>query len=102
MPEHLISTDEFCSHYKVEYSFITALQQNGLIEIITIDQHSFIDHDHLINVERLVRLHYDLDINLEGIEAITYLLNRVKNMQAEIIALKNKLSVYEDPQVSDT
>ena len=102
MPENLISTDDFCSHYKVEYSFITSLQQNGLIEIITIDQHSFIDHDHLKNVERLVRLHYDLDINLEGIEAITYLLNRVKNMQDEIVALKNRLSVYEDPQASDT
>jgi hypothetical protein len=96
MPEHLISTDEFCSHYHVEYSFITALQQNGLIEITTIDHHSFIDHDHLKNIEKLVRLHYDLDINLEGIEAITYLLNRVKNMQAEIVALKNKLSVYEE------
>ena len=102
MPENLISTDDFCSHYKVEYSFITSLQQNGLIEIITIDQHSFIDHDHLKNVERLVRLHYDLDINLEGIEAITYLLNRVKNMQDEIVALKNRLIVYEDPQASDT
>ena len=102
MPENLISTDDFCSHYKVEYSFITSLQQNGLIEIITIDQHSFIDHDHLKNVERLVRLHYDLDINLEGIEAITYLLNRVKNMQDEIVALKNRLSMYEDGQVSDT
>jgi len=102
MPEHLISTDDFCSHYKVEYSFINSLQQHGLIEITSIDQHSFIDHDHLKNIEKLVRLHYDLDINLEGIEAITYLLNRVKNMHAEIIALKNRLRLYEDKQVSDT
>ena len=96
MPEHLISTDEFCTHYQVEYAFIDSLQQHGLIEITTIDEHSFIDHDHLKNVESLVRLHYDLDINLEGIEAITYLLTRVKNMQNEIIELKNKLRVYED------
>lgn len=96
MHEHLISTDEFCTHYQVEYSFITSLQQNGLIEITTIDQHSFIDHDHLKNVERLVRLHYDLDINLEGIEAITYLLNRLKNMQDEIVSLRNRLSMYEE------
>jgi len=85
MPEHLISTDEFCTHYKVEYSFIDSLQQHGLIEVTTINDHCFIDHDHLKNVEKLVRLHYDLDINLEGIEAITYLLNRVKHMQDEII-----------------
>ncbi len=98
MTEQLISTDDFCTHYKVEYSFISSLQEHGLIEIITVDEHSFIDHDHLKNVERLVRLHYDLDINLEGIEAITYLLNRVNNMQAEIIELKNKLSLYEDEQ----
>lgn len=98
MPGQLISTDDFCTHYKVEYSFISSLQQNGLIEIITIDHNSFIDHDHLKNVERLVRLHYDLDINLEGIEAITFLLTRVKNMQDEIIVLKNRLSVYEDVQ----
>ena len=96
MPEHLISTDDFCTHYKVEYSFITSLKEHGLIEITTIDQHSFIDHDHLQNVEKLVRLHYDLDINLEGIEAITFLLNRVKDMQQEILELKNRLSNYED------
>jgi hypothetical protein len=96
MPEHLISTDDFCSHYKVEYSFISSLQEHGLIEVTTIDEHSFIDHDHLRNVEQLIRLHYDLDINVEGIEAITYLLNRVNRMQEEIIALKNKLSLYEN------
>ena len=96
MPEHLISADEFCTHYKVEYSFINALQQHGLIEFITIDEHCFINHDHLKTIEKIVRLHYDLDINIEGIEAINYLLNRVKNMQDEIVSLKNKLSVYED------
>ena len=95
MPENLISTDEFCSHYKVEYSFITSLQQNGLIEITTIDQHTFIDHDHLKNIERLVRLHYDLDINLEGIEAITFLLQKVEDLQHEITRLKNHLRLYE-------
>ena len=99
MPEHLISTNEFCTHYKVEYSFIDSLQQHGLIEMITIDEHSFIDHDHLKNIEKLVRLHYDLDINLEGIEAITYLLNRVKNMQQEILSLKNRLRLYEEDEI---
>ena len=95
MPEHLISTDDLCSHYNVEYSFISSLQQHGLIEITTINEHSFIDHEHLKNVEQLMRMHYDLDINLEGIEAITCLLNRVKSMQEEITALRNRLEGIE-------
>ncbi len=96
MPEQLISTHDFCSYYKVEASFISSLQEHGLIEITTIEQNSFIDLDHLKNVEKFIRLHYDLDINLEGIEAITYLLNRLKYMEEEIILLKNRLAMYED------
>ncbi len=102
--EHLISTDDFCSYYKVEYSFINSLQQIGLIEITTVNETSFIDHDYLSNLEKLVRMHYELDINIEGIEAITYLLKRVKNMQEEINSLKNQLRNNENhtEPVSDT
>lgn len=93
---HLISTEEFCTHYKVEYSFIDSLDRYGLIEITRIDENAFIDTDKLSELEKLVRLHYDLEINVEGIEAITYLLNRVNNLQQEINSLKNRLSIYEN------
>lgn len=96
MQEHLISTDEFCTHYKVEYSFIDSLQQYGLIEITRINEAAFIDTDKLSEIEKLVRMHYDLDINFEGIEAITYLLHRIKHLQDELIAVKNRLSMYEN------
>lgn len=95
MEQHLISTEEFCTHYHVEYSFIDSLQQYGLIEITRVNESAFIDTDKLNEIEKLVRLHYDLDINLEGIEAITYLLNRIKEMQAEITTLRNRLTMYE-------
>ena len=93
---HLISAEEFCSHHKVEYSFINSLHQIGLIEITTIDETRFVDTENLHDLEKFVRLHYDLDINLEGIEAITYLLEKVRNMQREINTLRNKLSMYEN------
>jgi len=93
--EHLISTAEFCTHYKVEYSFIDSLDRYGLIKITRINENAFIDIDKLTELEKLVRLHYDLEINLEGIEAITYLLNRVKTLQDEIVGLRNRLSIYE-------
>ena len=38
----------------------------------------------------------ELDINLEGIETITYLLQRMHDMQREIATLENRLSMYEN------
>jgi len=92
---HLISADEFCTHHKVEYSFINSLNEFGLIEITTLEQGRFIEAESLTELEKYARLHYDLEINLEGIEAITFLLEKVKNLQNEINLLKNKLRLYE-------
>jgi hypothetical protein len=38
-----------------------------------------------------MHLHQDLDINLEGIDAISHLLKRMHDMQRELNMLKNKL-----------
>ena len=47
------------------------------------------------NLEKFIRLYYELDINLEGIETITHLLQRINSLQDEIIILKNRLRLYE-------
>lgn len=93
---HLISADEFCLHHQVEYSFINSLEQYGLIEIKTIEQNRYIEPEKISDLEKYARLHYDMDINFEGIEAITYLLQRVSGLQDEITMLKNKLRLFED------
>ena len=91
----LIPANEFCNYHNVEYSFINSLHEFGLIEITIIEENRFIDTESLTDLEKFVRLHYDLDINVEGIEAITNLLEKVKSMQHEINLLKNRLSMYE-------
>ncbi len=91
----MIAADEFCNHHNISFAFVSLLSQQGLIEMTTIEEHQFIPANRLQQLEKLVRLHYDLDINLEGIEAITYLLNRIENMQHEMIDLKNRLQFYE-------
>jgi len=93
--QNLIAVNEFCTNLNIEISFISSLQQNGLIEIITVDETGYINLDQLQQLEKFTRFFYDLDINLEGIETITHLLQRVNSMQNEIIALKNKLRFYE-------
>ena len=93
--EYLIALDEFCASHKIEISFVTSLQESGLIEITTIKKTGFIDADQLQQLEKFVRLYYELDINLEGIETINYLLQRIGSMQDEITTLRNKLRIYD-------
>ena len=91
----LIALDEFCTSHNIEISFITSLQQTGLIEISTIEEPGFIDASQLQQLEKFIRFYYELDINLEGVETITHLLQRINSLQEEIIALKNRLQLYE-------
>lgn len=92
---NLIDVNEFCINHNIEISFISSLQQTGLIEITTINEIKFIDAGQLNHLEKIVRFYYELDINLEGIETITHLLQRVTSLQDEIIVLRNKLRIYE-------
>ncbi|HEY5470523.1 MAG TPA: chaperone modulator CbpM [Bacteroidales bacterium] len=93
--DYLIAIDKFCANHNIEISFISSLQQNGLIEITTIKEEGYIDPDQLLLLEKIVRLYYELDINIEGIETINYLLQRIENMHNEIIRLRNQLRLYE-------
>lgn len=93
--EYLIAVDKFCACHNIEISFISSLQHNGLIEITTIEEADFIDAEQLPQLEKIVRFHYELDINLEGIETITHLLNRLNIVQEKNKALRNRLRLYE-------
>ncbi len=96
--DYLIGVDKFCANHNIEVSFISSLQQNGLIEIQTIKESGFIEPEQLYQLEKMVRLYYELDINLEGIETINYLLERLSRMQDENIALRNRLRLYESEE----
>lgn len=89
--EDLIPAKDFCLHHNIEYSFISSLQNSGLISVTSIKRSSFIRSDDLSKLEKFVRLHYDLDINLEGIETINHLLDKIEQMQSEIVRLQNTL-----------
>jgi len=95
--DDLIAVNEFCVNHNIEISFLDLLQQNGLIEICTIESKYFVEKEQLPQLEKFVRFYYDLDINLEGIETITYLLQRIENLQNEIIKLKNRLRFFDLP-----
>lgn len=92
----LISTNDFCTWHRVEYTFISSLHDAGLVEITVVDQAEYIPETELQKLEKMIRLHQELDINIAGIEAITHLLDRVENMHEEMRGLKNRLRLYEE------
>jgi hypothetical protein len=92
---HLIPANEFCIHHNIEFSFIDSLQQYGLIEITTVEGTGFIEEEQLGEIEKMVRLHYDLQINYEGLDAIKHLLDQMQSMQKQMTTLRNRLRLYE-------
>lgn len=93
--KNLIPATKFCASHNIDLSFIRSLQETGLIDITTIEETGFIHASQLQQLEKIVRLYYELDINLEGIESVIQLLQRVTDMQDEINSLKNRLRLYE-------
>jgi len=92
---NMIQAKEFCASHNIEITFINSLQEAGLIEITTISETEYLHESQLNELEKIIRLYYEMDINLEGIETVIHLLQKINDMQEEITLLKNRLRVYE-------
>ena len=93
--ENLIPIPLLCAHYEVEMSFFTNLNEMGLLEIKTIETSQYIDSDAVYEIEKMVRMHQELDVNIEGIDIVFNLLQKIDVLQNELTTLKNRLRLYE-------
>ncbi|HLT32149.1 MAG TPA: chaperone modulator CbpM [Aquaticitalea sp.] len=93
--KNLIPIQTLCKHYKVETSFFTGLSEHGLIEVTTIAESNCIHQDHIQQVEKMIRLHQDLHLNVEGIDTVLNLLQRIEQLQSELQSAKRRLGIYE-------
>lgn len=91
----LISLELFCSSTHVETTLIESLAESGLVVITVHQEQRYIPVDELQRLEKLVRLHEDLGINVAGLEAIEHLLHRLEDLQEEMRDLRNRLRLYE-------
>jgi hypothetical protein len=91
----LISIQQLCTNYDIPISFVDSLYKLELIEIVIKEDKQWVSTNQIKNIEKMIRLHYELDINLEGMHAISNLLNQVEILQKKIIRLNNKLKFYE-------
>jgi hypothetical protein len=92
---HFISTKTICTHYDIEISFVDELSKMGLIQIEVIEHDQFIHQDQIGDLEKIIRLHHELDLNLEAIDVVFNLLEKERELRKELTALKNRLRLYE-------
>lgn len=93
--ENYIPLLTFCTCYNVEMDFLYDLSENGLLEITYLEQEACIHQDLVWRLEKILRLHEELQINIAGIDAVFNLLNQVEDLQMKVQRLSSKIKIYE-------
>jgi hypothetical protein len=92
---NLVHIAHFCANCDIEYAFIQSLNSVGIIDIIIMDNHKYFSTDRLKDVERAVRIHHELDVNLEGIDVIFNLTKQINVLQNELKVANYRLKIKE-------
>ena len=90
-----IRITDFCQGHSLQESFLYQLNEVELIEILEVEHQPVIRQSQLDRLERLVRLHRDLEISPQGLLAVDHLLDRMEALQEEILELRRRLNRWE-------
>jgi hypothetical protein len=69
-------------------SFLIDLNDFDLIEIRTIDHSQYVHKDDVAYIEKMIRMHHEFDINMEGIDTVFNVLKKIEILQEELITTK--------------
>ena len=94
--EKYIPVLHLCDLYHIEISFFKELNEEGLIEMVSRQNSMYVHEDKLYKVERIIRIHRELNINIEGIDVVLNLLEKVDKLQNEVYSMQSRLRLYED------
>ncbi|KXH85288.1 chaperone modulator CbpM [Chryseobacterium kwangjuense] len=95
-----ISREELVKIYNIEITFFDELVEVGLLNVETENEIRYLLYEDLPVFEKFTNWHYDLEINLPGLEVINDMLRKMEDLKQRNRDLMNKLSVisnqYED------
>jgi len=94
--QHSIEITTLCRHYQVERTFFSHLSDIGLIETISIQDSLYVNETDIRLIDKIIRLHRELNINPEGIDVIMNLLDRIDDLEQQLTATQNRLGLYEN------
>ena len=93
--DNLILLKTVSSHYQIELSYFTHLHDIGLIEIEIMEESPYINENQMHNLERMIRIHHELEVNPEGIDVVFNLLQKIEHLKNDLNATQNRLRLYE-------
>ncbi|MGO4708997.1 chaperone modulator CbpM [Chryseobacterium sp. 2TAF14] len=95
-----ISREELVQIYNIEITFFDELVDYGLLNIETENEIRYLMYEDLPTFERFANWHYDLEINLPGLEVINNMLQKMEDLHQINRELMQKISAinekYED------
>ena len=83
-----ISREELVRIYNVEITFFDSLEEAGLLKTETENNIKYLMFDELSTFEKLTNWHYDLEVNLAGLEVIKHLLDQLEKLREENLTLR--------------
>ncbi|WP_417431230.1 chaperone modulator CbpM [Halpernia sp.] len=89
-----ISREDVVKHYNIEIHFLDSLEEYGLLKTFEENHVKYIYYEELPNLERFANWHYDLEVNLPGLEIIQNLLDKMEVLLAEnrnLVQYKNRI-----------
>ena len=83
-----ISREELVRIYNVEITFFDSLEEAGLLKTETENDIKYLMFDELSTFEKFTNWHYDLEVNLAGLEVIKHLLDQMERLREENLTLR--------------
>ncbi|REC73764.1 MerR family transcriptional regulator [Chryseobacterium elymi] len=91
-----ISREELVKIYNIEITFFDELVDVGLLHVETENEVRYLLYEDLPVFEKFTNWHYDLEINLPGLEVIHDMLRKMEDLKRKNRDLLNKLSAISD------
>lgn len=97
--DKLFLLHDLCIHYQLEPPFVKKLSDFGLIKVTVIDELKYLSPEGVVQLEKIIRIHTELQVNVEGIDVVMNLLDQIADLKAQVTELKEKLMFHSDREL---
>lgn len=88
-----ISREELVRIYNIEVTFFDELEEYGLVSTQTENDIKYLLYEELPQFEKFANWHYDLEVNMPGLEVINNLLQKINTLQDENRRLMHRVYI---------